>query len=200
MNFNYNVLLLVASVLAGLGLVSNSNATILASMLVSPIMGPVIGLAYGTTIHDWSMVKRAMWVEFASLVICIVMGALIGLVTGPTSLSDDWPTPEMESRGDVVNLYIAFPVAFFSGLGVAVSILDDNTSSLVGVAISASLLPPAVNTGIIWVAYIFTQHSDVLAVSEEAIENRVNTNVYYDYDDYRQMGRTSIGTYLTTAQ
>ena len=35
------------------------------------------------------------------------------------------------------------PIAFFSGLGVALSVVDDSTSSLVGVAISASLLPPA---------------------------------------------------------
>ena len=34
-------------------------------------------------------------------------------------------------------------IAFFSGLGVALSVIDDQTSSLVGVAISASLLPPA---------------------------------------------------------
>jgi uncharacterized membrane protein len=45
-SFNYNILLLVASILAGLGLVSNSSANIIASMLVSPIMGPVVGLAY----------------------------------------------------------------------------------------------------------------------------------------------------------
>jgi len=38
-SFNYNTLILVASVLAGLGLVSNATATIIASMLVSPIMG-----------------------------------------------------------------------------------------------------------------------------------------------------------------
>ena len=37
--FNYNTLLLVASLLAGLGLISNSSTTIIASMLVSPIMG-----------------------------------------------------------------------------------------------------------------------------------------------------------------
>jgi hypothetical protein len=36
-------------------------------------------------------------------------------------------------------------------MGVALSILGNNTSSLVGVAISASLLPPAVNAGICWV-------------------------------------------------
>ena len=34
-------------------------------------------------------------------------------------------------------------------MGVALSVLDDQTSSLVGVAISASLLPPAVNCGML---------------------------------------------------
>lgn len=59
------------------------------------------------------------------------------------------------TRGTTQNFIVAIPVAFFSGLGVAVSLLDDQTSSLVGVAISASLLPPAVNAGIIWIAFLF---------------------------------------------
>ena len=44
------------------------------------------------------------------------------------------------------NIYcrlLGIPIAFFSGLGVALSVIDEQTSSLVGVAISASLLPPA---------------------------------------------------------
>jgi uncharacterized membrane protein len=48
-------------------------------------------------------------------------------------------------------------VAFFTGLGVAVSLLDDQVNSLVGVAIKASLLPAAVNCGIVWVAHAFYQ-------------------------------------------
>ena len=44
-SFNYNTLLFVASILAGLGLISNSSATIIASMLVSPIMGPVVSFS-----------------------------------------------------------------------------------------------------------------------------------------------------------
>jgi hypothetical protein len=40
-------------------------------------------------------------------------------------------------------------------MGVALSILGNNTSSLVGVAISASLLPPAVNAGICWIHGMF---------------------------------------------
>jgi uncharacterized hydrophobic protein (TIGR00271 family) len=154
-SFNYNTLLLTASILAGLGLVSDSSTTVIASMLVSPIMGPVVGMAYGATIHDWRLFRTAFRTEILSLVFCILMGALLGACVGPTNLGREWPTKEMFVRGTWQNFLIALPVAFFSGLGVAVSLLDDQTSSLVGVAISASLLPPAVNAGILWVAYWF---------------------------------------------
>jgi uncharacterized hydrophobic protein (TIGR00271 family) len=157
-SFNFNVLLLVASILAGLGLVSNSSATIIASMLVSPIMGPVVGLAYGTTISDWKLVRRSLRNETICLAFCIIMGTVIAGITGPTSVAEDWPTAEMSGRGTWENFLIGLPVAFFSGLGVAVSLLDEQTASLVGVAISASLLPPAVNAGILWVAHSFTEN------------------------------------------
>jgi Domain of unknown function (DUF389) len=87
----------------------------------------------------------------------------------------------MRVRGTDQNLYVALPVAFFSGLGVAVSLLDDQTSSLVGVAISASLLPPAVNAGLLWVAFFFAEADkigsacDVLArsINRTSPENRM---------------------------
>jgi len=66
-------------------------------------------------------------------------------------VADNWPTSEMTSRGTMTNFYCGIPIAFFSGLGVAVGILDSQTNSLVGVAISASLLPPAVNAGMLLV-------------------------------------------------
>jgi uncharacterized hydrophobic protein (TIGR00271 family) len=185
-SFNYNTLLLVASILAGLGLVSNSSATIIASMLVSPIMGPVVGLAYGTTICDWKMVKRSIRTECFSLMFCILVGAVIGAITGPTGLADDWPTSEMSTRGQLDTFLVALPVAFFSGLGVAVSLLDDQTNSLVGVAISASLLPPAVNAGILWVAYAFVK-GGVLGSETYASDDED-----YNSKEYRRMGFYSL--------
>lgn len=61
-----------------------------------------------------------------------------------------WPTDEMVNRGDPVNLILGFLIALPSGVGVALAISGRNTSSLVGVAISASLLPPCVNAGLLW--------------------------------------------------
>jgi uncharacterized hydrophobic protein (TIGR00271 family) len=156
-SFNYNTLLVVASVLAGLGLASNSSTMIISSMLVSPIMGPVVGMAYGATIQDWRLFWTAFRTELLSLLVCVIMGLLLGLATGATGLGETWPTSEMVVRATWTNFLVALPVAFFSGLGVAVGLLDEQTSSLVGVAISASLLPPAVNAGILWVAYGFYQ-------------------------------------------
>ena len=77
-----------------------------------------------------------------------------GLCTFWTDMATEWPTNEMLSRGTRTTFLAGFPIAFFSGLGVAVSVLDDQTSSLVGVAISASLLPPAVNCGMMFIVAI----------------------------------------------
>jgi hypothetical protein len=52
-------------------------------------------------------------------------------------------------------------------MGVALSILGNNTSSLVGVAISASLLPPAVNAGICWAHAILIRAGSVENISQE---------------------------------
>lgn len=53
----------------------------------------------------------------------------------------------MTNRGLPMNLLIGLSIAIPSGVGVALSVSGSNTSSLVGVAISASLLPPCVNCG-----------------------------------------------------
>ena len=56
----------------------------------------------------------------------------------------------MLSRGSPRSLVVGVLVAIPSGAGIAISVLGGNSGSLVGVAISASLLPPAVNAGFFW--------------------------------------------------
>lgn len=157
-SFNYNSLLIIASLIAALGLGSDSTATIIASMLVSPLMGPVMGMAYGATILDFKLFRIAFVTELVSLLACIFVGAFVSICMCPlTHLVYDkmWPTDEMFVRARIANFIIGIPIAFISGLGVAVSVLDEQTSSLVGVAISASLLPPAINAGMLWATALF---------------------------------------------
>lgn len=125
-------------------------------------MGPVTAVAYGIAINDYKMVRMAVVTEVSSLMICIFTGVIVALFFLLTPVSEldpndpedhPWPGSEMTSRGTMTNFWAGVPIAFFSGLGVAVGLLDSQTNSLVGVAISASLLPPAVNAGMLWIIH-----------------------------------------------
>ena len=154
--FNYNVLLIIASIIAAVGMGSNSTATIIASILVSPLMGPVMGMAYAATIQDFKMFRIAYVTELLSLLTCIAVGVIVSSCMIPFfDLPEEWPTFEQLNGAEMRNFWIGIPVAFSSGLGVAVSALDKQTSSLVGVAISASLLPHAINAGMLWTTLFF---------------------------------------------
>lgn len=96
-------------------------------------MGPVTSVAYGLSIGDFKMVRMGLVTEIVSLIVCVVVGALFAAVMLPFDISDEWPTGEMESRGTITNFLVGIPIAFFSGLGVAVGLLDSQTNSLVGV-------------------------------------------------------------------
>ena len=156
MDFNYICLLVVASVVAALGLAVDSSTTVISSMLLSPIMGPVIGMSYGLIIWDIPLIKRSARNELLSILVCVVFGLIVGASCVWTQMAHTWPTNEMLSRGTRETFLCGIPIAFFSGLGVALSVLDDHTSSLVGVAISASLLPPAVNCGMLFIVAAVT--------------------------------------------
>jgi len=186
-DFNYCWLLIVASVVAGLGLASDSSTTVISSMLLSPIMGPVIGMSYGVVIWDLPLVKRSARNEILSIAICVLLGFIIGLCCHWTEMAKDlWPTQEMINRGTRTTFLCGIPIAFFSGLGVALSVLDDQTSSLVGVAISASLLPPAVNCGMMFiVAFIKKEDLSDWTFDYKSIING-------EEDNFGQMGITSL--------
>ena len=59
-----------------------------------------------------------------------------------------WPTSEMRSRGQTIQLIFGAIVAALSGVAVALAESNKNISSVVGTAIAAALLPPTVNCGI----------------------------------------------------
>eukprot|EP00124_Ichthyophonus_hoferi_P002518 Ihof_evm12s174 gene=Ihof_evmTU12s174 len=151
LTFDYLLFVICAAIIAGVGLATNSQVSVVASMLVSPIMGPILEFTFGTVISDWGMVKHGFMVEGLSLFICLMIGFLIGVTCSYFGYHTwEWPTPEMSSRGTWQNCLVGIAIACPSGAGVALSVLGSNVPALVGVAISASLLPPAVNCGLNW--------------------------------------------------
>ena len=151
--FDYLLLTLLAATIAFYGLTENSTVVLVASMLVSPIMGPILAGIFGSVIHDKKIRNLGIKVEIFSLIACVLIGFTMSLAYSPFVRHyqlDRYPTQEMVGRGRVRNLIVGVLVAIPSGAGVALGVLGGNSGSLVGVAISASLLPPAINAGALW--------------------------------------------------
>ena len=152
-SFDFLLLLILAGMIAFMGLLENSSVVLVASMLVSPLMGPILAGIFGGTIQDTQLTWSGIRHEAYALFICIFIGFFFGLLICPWAEAygvSQWPTQEMISRGELRALWVGVLIAVPSGAGVALSVLGGNAGSLVGVAISASLLPPAVNAGLFW--------------------------------------------------
>jgi uncharacterized hydrophobic protein (TIGR00271 family) len=151
LTFDYCALTVCAAIIAGVGLLTDSSVLVVASMLVSPLMGPILGLTFGTTIGDRVMIWKGIRNEIIGVLATWGVGCLCGLVVIPFSEIADWTTFEMSSRGTYSSMIGGVAVAIPSGAGVALSVTSDTIPALVGVAISASLLPPIANSGIAFV-------------------------------------------------
>lgn len=166
-------------------------------MLISPLMGPIIAATFGTVIKDNALTKFGIVNELIGILLTTVVGFVFGLIV--FNVDDSFSrgeglTTEMLSRTDIHSLIVGIFIAIPSGAAVAISILGENIGSLVGVAISASLLPPAVNSGLLWaLAVMFLCHRD-----NDTMYNKViHTNVWSEDQAIELMVAGSISMAVT---
>jgi uncharacterized hydrophobic protein (TIGR00271 family) len=180
--WDYTAFVMCAASIAAIGLGTNSSVSVIASMLISPIMGPVLSFTFGTTLRNRSMIMTGLRNELISLALCVLTGLIWGLVAAFANVDErrNWPSDEMTSRGDVTGLLSGIAVALISGVATALSTLGNNSSGMTGVAISLSLLPPAVNAGMCWMFAIL--------VATGAVERNAGDN-----EQYWELGTVSFG-------
>ena len=78
LSFDFVLLICLASMLAAFGLLENSTVIIVASMLVSPLMNPILGIVFGLSVREHSLWKRGFRNEFIGLIICMGCGFILG--------------------------------------------------------------------------------------------------------------------------
>jgi len=152
LSFDYLWYVILAAWVAAMGLMGDSVAVVVASMLLSPLMGPCLGSTLGFTLRQKKLVLLGLRNEAISLLVCVFVGLLVAAIAVPVDgfAVRAWPSSEMVSRGSASGLVLGMFIAIPSGMGVALSVLGRNSGGLTGVAISLSLLPPAVNAGMCW--------------------------------------------------
>ena len=56
---------------------------IVAAMLVSPLMGPILGFTFGTVVRDKDLVKTGIYAELIGIGLALGVGVFLGLTLGP---------------------------------------------------------------------------------------------------------------------
>eukprot|EP01001_Neometanema_parovale_P004817 NODE_1712_length_1631_cov_115.667772_g1632_i0.p1 GENE.NODE_1712_length_1631_cov_115.667772_g1632_i0~~NODE_1712_length_1631_cov_115.667772_g1632_i0.p1 ORF type:complete len:463 (+),score=63.63 NODE_1712_length_1631_cov_115.667772_g1632_i0:58-1389(+) len=153
LTFDYLVSIVLAGTVCAVGLLTNSDSTVVASMIMSPLMGPILAVSLGSLVNDKEMVRKGLRNEAVGVLVCFATGVTIGLCVMVLpydmrkTLVTDAPN-EMNSRGIPMNLIPSFFIAAPSGAALTLSITSESSATLVGVAIAVAVLPPIINTGL----------------------------------------------------
>jgi len=138
-----NLWVLVAAILiASLGLNMNSTAVIIGAMLISPLMGPIIGFGLGLGINDFQLIKKSL----RNFVIMVLMSVA-------TSSTFFFVSPMKEAGSELLGrtspTVYDVVIAFFGGLaGIIAGSSKLRSGNVVpGVAIATALMPPLCTMG-----------------------------------------------------
>jgi uncharacterized hydrophobic protein (TIGR00271 family) len=133
--------LFFAILVASVGLNVNSTAVIIGAMLISPLMGPIVGIGYGAAINDIALIGRAM----KNLAIFIVLSLLTSVLYFLASPLEQ-PGSELLARTSP-NLWDVL-IAAFGGAAGMVGLTRRGFNNVVpGVAIATALMPPLCTVG-----------------------------------------------------
>lgn len=133
----YYLMLLMAGLIALLGLLTNSVAVVIGAMLISPLMGPIISTGLALTISDLSLARRAFRAIAVSVVMTILLSALVTVLS---PLKE--PTAEILARARP-NIYDLL-IAALSGIAGAVALCTKRNYMITatGVAVATAVIPP----------------------------------------------------------
>ena len=134
-------ILIFAILIACVGLNVNSTAVVIGAMLISPIMGPILGAGYSLATYDFLLLRKSL-VNFGFAVFSGLFASTIYFLITPISEAHS----ELLARTQP-NIYDVL-IAFFGGLAGIVAISSKQKGNVIpGVAIATALMPPLCTAG-----------------------------------------------------
>lgn len=135
-------ILAFAVVIASVGLNVNSIPVIIGAMLVSPLMGPIIGIGYGLGINDTDFLKRASKNLLVMVIVSLIASFLYFLLS-PLELEN--PTELLARTNPTIYDVL---IALFGGFAGIIEISRKEKGTVIsGVAIATALMPPLCTAG-----------------------------------------------------
>lgn len=133
--------LIFAIFIASVGLNVNSTAVIIGAMLISPLMGPIVGMGLGLGIYDYELIKTSLRNLGYAVAISLVTSALYFVITPLSEVQSELLARTQPTFFDVM-------IAFFGGAaGIVASSRRQRGNAVPGVAIATALMPPLCTAG-----------------------------------------------------
>ena len=133
--------LIFAIFIASLGLNVNSTAVIIGAMLISPLMGPIIGMGLAVGIADLKLFKRALTNYLITTVISVVTATISFTISRITEAQSELLARTSPTLYDVL-------IALFGGAAGILAISTKSKNNVIpGVAIATALMPPLCTAG-----------------------------------------------------
>jgi uncharacterized hydrophobic protein (TIGR00271 family) len=133
--------LIFAIFIASIGLNVNSTAVIIGAMLISPLMGPIMGIGYGAGINDFTLIRRSfLSLSFATF-IALLTSTLYFMISPLDTVQSELLARTTPTAWDVL-------IGLFGGLAGIVALTRKEKSNVIpGVAIATALMPPLCTAG-----------------------------------------------------
>lgn len=137
-----NILILIFAILiASLGLNTNSTAVIIGAMLISPLMGPIIGLGLGIGIEDFNLLKRSLRNLTVAALFSVLASTVYFLISPVSEGHSELLARTSPTIYDVL-------IGLFGGAAGIFAIASKSKGNVIpGVAIATALMPPLCTVG-----------------------------------------------------
>ena len=141
-SLSFYFLLGLSGVIATLGLLADSVAIIIGAMIIAPLIGPITGIAYSTTVANRRLLRRSFLTLATGVLFTVFISFLVAWLIGLKSV-----TPEIMSRTNPTLLDLAIALAA-GAAGAFANTRRRIADALPGVAIAVALVPPLSVVGI----------------------------------------------------
>ncbi|PSQ41253.1 TIGR00341 family protein [Halobacteriales archaeon QS_9_68_42] len=146
----YLVMTVVSAIIATAGLLLDSPATVVGSMVIAPLIGPAMSAAVGSVVDDTEMFRRGVVLQVLGVTLAVASATAFAVFVQATNLVppgiDPLSLAEVEER--LSPNFLSLAVAIGAGVAGAISLTAGVSAALVGVMIAVALIPPAATVGI----------------------------------------------------
>lgn len=145
---SYVVFTVISAIVACAGMLTNSAAVIVGSMVIAPLLGPAVGASVGSIVNDDELFRTSVLAQGLGLVLAVASATIFAYFVKFTIM----PTVDLQTLDEVVSRInpgaLSLVVALGSGAVGAFSVSSGASAPLVGVMIAAALIPPAAAVGL----------------------------------------------------